>query len=295
MTELLYMDDIEANYIREFDGVVTKSKKDYVVLDRSAFYPEGGGQPSDTGILQWDEEEATVTQVTKKGIVTHTLKGAQPPAGREVHGILDWERRYAHMQMHTAQHIISGMVYDMFEARTVGNQIHADYSRVDFKPASFTDNDLQGMAARCNDIIAEDVAITIWEEERQSIEQRVNPERCNLDLLPSSLRQLRIVDIEGFDICPLRRHPRPCYRGDTADFHHPAGKQGQGHGAHRVSSRQHRLIMLLYRREMQYHVSLSTHAGRRGGVACVDNGGMYTRSAECHPNGGRRIRAAERL
>lgn len=202
MTELLYMDDIESNYIKEFDAVVTKSKKDYVVLDRSAFYPEGGGQPADHGTLQWNDHEARVAHVAKKGIIKHVLDGERPSEGTEVHGILDWQRRYEHMQMHTAQHIISGIVYDLHEARTVGNQIHADYSRVDFKPASFTDDDLQRIAASCNDVIAADAQVTISEEERSSLEQRVNPERCNLDLLPSSIKQLRIVEIEDFDVCP---------------------------------------------------------------------------------------------
>lgn len=202
MTELLYMDDIESNYIREFDAVVTKSKKNYVVLDQSAFYPEGGGQPSDTGALRWNGREAAVTQVAKKGIVKHILEGDLPSEGTTVHGVLDWERRYAHMQMHTAQHIISGVVYDLHEARTVGNQIHADYSRVDFSPASFAEDDLQRITARCNDIIAEDAAVTISEEERSLLEQRVNSERCNLDLLPQSIQHLRIVEIEDFDVCP---------------------------------------------------------------------------------------------
>ncbi|MFO8132901.1 MAG: alanyl-tRNA editing protein [Thermoplasmatota archaeon] len=202
MTELLYMDDIESNYIREFDATVTKSKKDYVVLDRSAFYPEGGGQPADTGILQWNEHEAKVIHVAKKGIIKHVLDGDRPPEGTTVHGVLDWERRHAHMQMHTAQHVISGIVYDLYEARTVGNQIHADYSRVDFKPASFTDDDLAAIEARCNEVIDTDADVTITEEERSSLEQRVNPERCNLDLLPSSIKNLRIVEIEGFDVCP---------------------------------------------------------------------------------------------
>ncbi len=202
MTELLYMDDIASNYIKEFDAVVTKSKKDYVVLDRSAFYPEGGGQPADQGILQWDDHEARVTHVAKKGIIKHVLDGDLPLEGTEVRGILDWQRRYAHMQMHTAQHILSGVVYDLYEARTVGNQVHADYSRVDFKPASFTDDDLHRIAASCNEVIAADAPVTISQEKRSSLEQRVNPERCNLDLLPSSIKQLRIVEIGDFDVCP---------------------------------------------------------------------------------------------
>ncbi|HDS59598.1 MAG TPA: alanyl-tRNA editing protein [Thermoplasmatales archaeon] len=202
MTQMLYMADIESNYIREFDAVVTRSKKDYVVLDRSAFYPEGGGQPSDTGLLQWEGGEARVVQVAKKGVVKHVMDGPMPEEGTEVQGILDWERRYAHMQMHTAQHIISGVVFDVYGGRTVGNQIHADHSRVDFHPVNFSPQDLEKIEEACNAIIAAGHPVTIHEESRASLEQRVTPERCNLDLLPASVTNLRIVEIRGYDVCP---------------------------------------------------------------------------------------------
>ena len=202
MTSLLYMSDIEGNYIREFDAQVVKSKKDYVVLDKTAFYPEGGGQPSDTGNLTWEDEVLSVNQVVKRGIVKHIVSGNSPPSGITVHGIIDWDRRYAHMQMHTAQHILSGVVFDHYQGRTVGNQIHTDYSRVDFHPVNFSDSDVQNIEELCNDIIASQRSVKIYQEERKTLEERVTPERCNLDLLPAAVTNLRIVEIEGYDVCP---------------------------------------------------------------------------------------------
>jgi misacylated tRNA(Ala) deacylase len=106
------------------------------------------------------------------------------------------------MKMHTAQHIISGVVFDHYHARTVGNQIHATYSRVDFSPATFTENNLTKIQEITNDIIIKNLPLTIYIEERQSLEKRVNQQRCNLDLLPRSIDKLRIVEIKNFDICP---------------------------------------------------------------------------------------------
>jgi misacylated tRNA(Ala) deacylase len=200
MTELLYMKDINGNYIKEFDAKVVKKKDNYVVLDKSAFYPLGGGQPSDTGILKWEGGESRVAEVQKKGIIKHIVSGELPEG--DVHAVLDWDKRYAHMKMHTAQHVISGVVYDLYNARTVGNQIHADYSRVDFYPISFSDEDLKKIEDASNEVIQRNSPVKIYEEERESLEKRTDPLRSNLDLIPSSITNLRIVEIEGFDVCP---------------------------------------------------------------------------------------------
>lgn len=203
MTKILYMDDIEGNYIKEFNATVTKSKKDYVTLDQTAFYPLGGGQPSDTGYLEWSNKKAIVKEVIKKGdSVKHIIEGEKPPVGTKVHGVIDWDTRYSHMKMHTAQHIISGIVFDNFNARTVGNQIHADYSRVDFHPVKFSDEDLENITQKFNEIISKNLPVKIYEEERVSLEKRVDQQRAHLDLLPKFVTRLRIVEIEGFDVCP---------------------------------------------------------------------------------------------
>ena len=203
MTKLLYMENIEGNYIKEFDATVTKNKKDYVCLDKTTFYPRGGGQPSDIGFLKWDDKKSEIKEVIKKGdTIKHIVKGEKPPVGTKVHGVINWNRRYNHMKMHTAQHIISGIIFDEYNARTVGNQIHADYSRVDFHPAKFSEEDLKKIVTQFNGIISKNLPVKIYEEERTSLEKRVDQQRSNLDLLPKFISMLRIVEIEGFDICP---------------------------------------------------------------------------------------------
>jgi misacylated tRNA(Ala) deacylase len=202
MTELLYMNDIESNYIREFDAKVVRVGEDYIVLDQSAFYPEGGGQPTDTGIIQWGDNIKKVNKVLKKAVIKHVIEPPLPEVGSEVSGALDWPRRHAHMRMHTAQHLISGMVYDMFNARTVGNQIHAEYSRVDFQPIAFTDDMLAELEKTCNDLIDRKLAVTITERERADLDKELDAVRSNLDLIPKSIKKLRIVSIEDFDIIP---------------------------------------------------------------------------------------------
>jgi len=197
------MKDIDGNYIREFDAIVTKCKDNYVSLNKTAFYPLGGGQPSDVGILKWENKTSEVKEVIKKGdTIEHVLAREKPPEGTKVHGILDWNKRYSHMKMHTAQHIVSGIVFDDYKARTVGNQIHADYSRVDFEPISFSDKDLKEIENKFNNIIKQNLPVKIYEEERESLEKRVDQQRCNLDLLPKFIKKLRIIEIEGFDVCP---------------------------------------------------------------------------------------------
>lgn len=206
MTELLFMKDIESNYIKEFDATVIETgDPQYVILDRTAFYPEGGGQPSDAGMLYWDSDtkNARVKLVTKKGGVKHFIDGEAPPKGTKIHGVLDWSHRYSLMKMHTAQHLLSGIVYDLFNGvHTVGNQIHPAHSRADFYPVKFTDEDLQSIEEECNRMIDMKLDVRIYEESRESLETRMKRHRANLDLIPKSINILRIVEIEGFDIVP---------------------------------------------------------------------------------------------
>ena len=202
MTEVLYMRDIESNYVREFDAKVVERGFDYVVLDRTAFYPVGGGQPSDVGSLRWDGGEAQVREVTKKEGYKHHLAQSPEAVPDEVRGVLDWNRRYAHMRMHTAQHVVSGVVYDLYRARTVGNQIYHDRSRIDFAPVTFTDEMIAEVQRMCNGILAEGTPVEITTAKREELEREVDAQRANLDLLPKSVRELRVVTIGDFDVCP---------------------------------------------------------------------------------------------
>ncbi len=202
MTEILYMKDNDSNYIKEFEARVVKTKDNYVVLDKTAFYAIGGGQPSDTGLLRWNGGESKVIEVTKKGIIKHHLEGGIPPDGTEVKGILDWDKRYGHMRMHTAQHIVSGVVFDEFGARTVGNQLYHDKARVDLHPIKLDEEDLTKIEKMANDIISQELEVSIYTETRAILLSSVDVERSNLDLIPEHIENLRVVNVKDFDICP---------------------------------------------------------------------------------------------
>lgn len=201
-TAMLYMPDIESNYITGFMAKVLRAGTDFVVLDRTAFYPLGGGQPSDTGTLAWAAETTKVSEVKKKGEVVHSIKGPVPPEGTVVKGAVDWTLRYGHMRMHTAQHLISAIVYDLYGGKTVGNQIHADHSRIDFEPVNLTPEDLEKIRSVCNERVAKAVPVKLYEMERPELEKKKGQLRITLEHLPPSVRSLRIIEIEDYDVCP---------------------------------------------------------------------------------------------
>ena len=216
-TDMLYMDSIDDNYIREFDARVRKISEDgkghtYIVLDRSAFYPEGGGQPTDTGTLQWVDDTVgelrsiEIERVAKKNQIRHYpvdpkgLAGLEP--GQDVKGVLDWERRYGHMKMHTSQHLISAVAYDLYGAFTVGNQIYADHSRIDFSPLAHEDVEEEKIEEQCNSFIRANPSVKVVFTDRSVLEGTGDAVRCNLHLLPKSVTNLRIVKIEEVELCP---------------------------------------------------------------------------------------------
>ena len=203
MTELLYYPANE--YQKEFEADIEKidNEKNYVVLDKTLFYKEGGGQPADHGKISWKSGEAEVTDVQKKhGEIRHFIKGDMPEEGTEIHGEIDWDRRYRHMKMHTAQHIVSKVVLDEYDASTAGNQVHTDRSRIDFKPADFDEKDLEKIEEMTNKIIGKDIELEKSEVPRQQLEEETEDGRTNLDLIPDHIDPLRAVEIGDIDICP---------------------------------------------------------------------------------------------
>ena len=204
-TRVLYMEerrgqDPDPCYLREFDARIVERGPDYVVLDQTAFYAEGGGQPTDTGVVRWPGEEARVLRVQKdKGVIKHVVD--RMPAVDEVRGIIDWDRRYAHMRFHTSQHLMSGVVWRIFGARTAGNQLYTDHARVDFQPANFTPEDLQRIEAECNGVVGAAQDVRIFEEDRVVVDRKIG-DRSLLDLIPVSIRRLRVIQVGDADYCP---------------------------------------------------------------------------------------------
>jgi len=203
MTEILYYPDNE--YLKEFDPTVEKVDEEdgYLVLDRTLFYKQGGGQPADHGTITWSGGETEVEDVQKEhGEIRHYVDGDLPEEGDEVHGSIDWDRRYRHMKMHTAQHIVSKVVLDIYGASTAGNQVHEDRSRIDFEPADFDEQDLKKIQEETNRVIEEDIELSKSEVPRENLEEETEDGRTNLDLIPDHIDPLRAVEIGDIDICP---------------------------------------------------------------------------------------------
>ena len=204
MTELRYLPDHDD--VTEFTATVDSATDDYIVLDGTYFYPEGGGQPADRGRLEWDGGAATVTDVQKShGDVRHYIddrEGSLPNEGDDVDGQIDAERRHTLRRMHTAQHVVSKVVLDAFGAQTAGNQIHADTSRIDFQPATFSEDDVARIQELTNEVLDRDLVVTKAEMPRAEAEEQTPEGRGLLDLIPDHVDPLRMVAIGDFDLCP---------------------------------------------------------------------------------------------
>ena len=204
-TTKLYLENIEAAYETKFSAKVIKSENESIVLDRTLFYPLGGGQNWDEGTLSGPNGPINVLEVRGREDIIHNLGvGHQLEVGDEVIGEIDWERRYSHMRMHTAQHLVSGIAYELFNGvRTVGNQINTTHSRIDFNPISFDENMLVELTNKTNEIISLKYEVTDLTMMRNEINTLMPPERTNMDLIPSFIDELRVVKIgDSLDLCP---------------------------------------------------------------------------------------------
>jgi misacylated tRNA(Ala) deacylase len=212
MTETPYLDlpyerVFEATAQRVASGGERAARR--VVLDRTLFYPEGGGQPSDTGTLELadDETDASewrVTDVQKKDTIYHALEpadgdrgdGLEPlEEGATVTGRLDWDRRYAHMKYHTAQHLLSALLLTEYDAPTTGNQLYDDRARIDCEYDRFTEEDFADVEAWMNARIDDGLPVRWYEMDRERAEAELDPERTRIHLLPDSISEVRIVEI----------------------------------------------------------------------------------------------------
>ena len=193
MTRRLYWEDM---YAHEFDAEVELVEGNRVVLDQTAFNPRGGGLVSDTGKLNGMK----VIEATKEGDnVFHMLEG--PPdlrVGDRVHGVLDWDRRFRIMRMHTSAHILSAVVNGETGALITGNQINPDESRVDFNLENFDKEKMSHYIDRVNDAVRRELDVKTFFMKRE--EALANPGFVKLaNAMPPTLDVLRIVQIGDVD------------------------------------------------------------------------------------------------
>ena len=198
MSELLYLTDC---YIKDFEARVVEAEGNRVALDRTAFYPGGGGQPADRGRLLWDDGEAQVVKVKKQGDqVWHKLDLEPPPVGTVVKGVLDWEHRYMLMRTHTALHILCGVIWRDYGALVTGGNMEPLRARMDFELEHMSVDFAQEVEQKINAEVAAARPVKIYILPRQEAFQIPDLIRTKINLLPENIREVRIVEIEGLDI-----------------------------------------------------------------------------------------------
>lgn len=195
MSELLYLRDA---YLREFDATVVDVDREggRVKLDRTAFYPTGGGQPHDTGTLAG----RPVVDVRKEGEdVWHTVEGELPSAGAVVRGEVEWSRRHELMRTHSAMHVLCGVIWNEWGKAVTGGNMEPLEARMDFE----FDPLPEGFAARVQDLvngeIAADRPIEIDFLPRGTALEDADLIRTKVNLIPESVSEIRVVDIVGLD------------------------------------------------------------------------------------------------
>jgi len=198
MTAELFLTD---SYLREFDARVTKLAGREIVLNETAFYPGGGGQPPDKGALGVGPVRASVVDVRREGSeVVHVLDNPIPDTVREIRGELDWERRYAHMRHHTALHVLSGVIWKNFGAKVTGGQMRPDRARMDFSfPGEWTVDVVGEIERLTNEALAEGRPVKVYELPREEALKNPDLIRTQVNLVPERVKVIRIVEIEGLD------------------------------------------------------------------------------------------------
>jgi len=199
MTQLLHLSD---SYLRQFEATVVSVAEGGVVLDRTAFYPQGGGQPSDTGIFR-DEEgrEYTVLKVQKvKGQVVHRLEEEPPAVGSTVQSFIDWDRRYKLMRTHTALHILCGMIWRDYGAAVTGGNMEPLKARMDFELESMSAQFSAEVEQKINREVAAARPVRTRILPREEAFQIPDLIRTKINLLPESIQEVRVVEIEGLDL-----------------------------------------------------------------------------------------------
>jgi misacylated tRNA(Ala) deacylase len=207
LTKLAFLHDA---YARTFDAVVSDVDRNQdglrIALERTLFYPTGGGQPHDVGLLRWEGGSARVIDVRKQGDeVWHRLESdgdgaaVEPPEGTTVHGEIDWERRYQLMRTHTALHVLCGVIWNEWGVPVTGGNMEPLAARMDFE----LDPTPDGFGARAESLVAAEIAadrpieVSFIPRAEAVLDEALI--RTKVSLVPESVAEIRVVDIVGLD------------------------------------------------------------------------------------------------
>jgi len=201
MTKLLFQDD---SYIKKFDAKIEEIFEDTVVLNQTAFAYRGGGLQGDTGYLETTtgEKYNVLESYFKGGKVLHKL--SPPPQksllNQKVSCSINWDTRYRQMRMHTALHALSGMLFKKYGSKVTGGKITPDKSRVDFEIDHLRQERVEKIVIEINEILAGDHPVSVTYLKREEALKIPDLIRTKVNLIPESVKTLRIVEIKGVDM-----------------------------------------------------------------------------------------------
>ena len=198
MSEQLFLKDA---YLKEFGSRVAMISRREVILEKTAFYPGGGGQPADKGTLGAGPIRASVVDARREGDnIVHVLDAPIPDTVLELRGELDWERRYAHMRYHTALHVLSSVIFKSFDAKVTGGQMRETRARMDFSfPGEWTTGVVAEIEHLTNEALFEERPIRAYELSREEALKNPDLIRTEAHLLPERVETVRVVEIESID------------------------------------------------------------------------------------------------
>lgn len=228
MTELPYLASIDEGYVRTFRARVVALPPGAVVLDRTYFYPTGGGQPADRGTLTAPEVGTyQVVDVNKTGgTVLHRVKagGSSRPlaVGLEVEGTIDWERRHRHMRLHTSQHVLSALVFQRTGRRTRRASFSGVRAQLELD-GPLSDDVWPGLQAELRAIASRSEPVAIRQIPRAEWDRNPLSARSGLVPLAPQVDPVRVIEIDGIDLCPCGgTHLRSTGEIGTVTFEPPA-------------------------------------------------------------------------
>lgn len=199
MTDRIFSTD---SYATEMNATIvgTDAGDGRVLLDRTVFYPGGGGQPIDHGSLWIGDDELEVVRVTAdRDGVWHWIEGGLPSVGTDVRGSIDWERRYKLMRTHTSMHALCGVVWDKYQSPVTGGNMEPGNGRLDFELPQWDPEDKQPLENALNDAIARHLPIDVSFMPREEADLDPSLIRTKVNLIPESVREIRVIDIVGLD------------------------------------------------------------------------------------------------
>jgi len=196
MNNLLYLDN---SYLKEFEAVVEYVNDDkYIILDQTAFYPSSGGQPNDTGKMICNGEEYNVVYVTKiDGKVSHEVDKPGLKIGDKIKGVINWERRYKLMRMHTAAHVLNAIFFNELGAIITGNQKDLEKSRMDFNLENYDVEEIKKKIAKANEDIKKDLKVKSYYLSKEEVMKNPSLHKLAKDI--ENREVYRILEIENLD------------------------------------------------------------------------------------------------